>query len=249
MDRPQITRDRLRAEAARRAAAERAAHAALVGRRAAAARRRAIMATVLLVATVAGWVAVASGVVLIVAAIPTVVLVAVLVMGRRAVIAGLEADRAWDQRSAEIVKGEETDRVTGRAVRPSGMLTEMIPAAAPASEAVATAASGVAASGMDWMPIPVPAPTYTLKAEAPRRDQSSLAPMGASTVLRPEATSAEVPAREDTDNSAIEREVTVGSVGLPATGLPAATATSTVPAPSGSIDIDAVLARRRASGE
>lgn len=238
MDRPQITRDRIRAEAARRAAAERAAHAALLSRRAAAARRRAAIAATLAVATVGGWIAVATGVVLLVAAVPTVLLAAVLVMGRRAVIAGNEADRQWARRNAELSTGEAADRVTGRAVHPSSMLTEAIPVAAPAEQVVEQQAPAAAAT--DWMPIPVPAPTYTFKAEAPRREQAALAPMEASTVLRPDATAPEVPSLERAeadDEAAASTTATATAVG------------SSVVAPSGSIDIDAVLARRRASGE
>ncbi len=103
MDRPHGTQDRITADAARRAAQARAARAAAVARRAAAARRRALLAGVLVLATVVGWAAfvVVPAVGWVAGVAPTVLLSTVLVLGRRAVLAGREADAEWEARIAD----------------------------------------------------------------------------------------------------------------------------------------------------
>ena len=144
--------------------------------------------------------------------------------------------------------------VTGHAVRPSDAHTEVferivddrgesdgtprhatgqVPvvraADARTSDARTSAAQapGDAEREDEWSPVPVPRPTYTMKAPAPRRAPAPLAEEDAeaSTVRRP----ADAPAAE---------------TAAPATAAEEPAATTT-----GSIDLDAVLARRRAAGQ
>ena len=97
MHRPHAASDRASADAARRSSAARAARAASLARRAAAARRRSLLAVLLLLATATGWGAVALGAAgLLLGAVPSVLLVAVLGLGRRAVVSGRRADVAWE---------------------------------------------------------------------------------------------------------------------------------------------------------
>ncbi len=161
MHRPHAAADRVGADAARRTSAARAARAASLARRAAGARRRALLAVVLLLATAVGWGAVALGTAgLLLGAVPSVLLVAVLGLGRRAVLAGRRADEAWEAgdlaapapRTARVAdrpaarqpaapaaaRGRRTaPTVVGRAVHPSEAVTEVI---VPAAELVKTAA-------------------------------------------------------------------------------------------------------------
>ena len=229
VDRPTATQDRIATEASRRAAQAHAAHVAAAARRGAAARRRGMLAGLLTLATVVGWVVVgvAPAASWLVGAVPTVLLGTVVVLGRRAVLAGRAADAAYEQRRTQERQAEQRraahrpatpvagtsavehreprSAAPGRAVRPSNTDTQMF-------EAVA------APDGDAWSPVPVPRPTYTMKAPAPRREPAPLGEVEASTTARP--------------------------------------ADAVMPAPleapvetTGSIDLDAVLAKRRASGE
>lgn len=259
MDRPHATRDRLSAAAARRTAAEHAQRAARLDRRAAAARRRALLTVLLLLAVAGGWTAVAvvgAGVAL--GAAPTVLLAAVLGLGRRAVLAGARADAAWaagaehrvplpgaERAAAGSTAVARTPSVTGRAVRPSDATTEVlarIPAlgggrtATSMDAAIATAPAGVVAAapvaGSDdstWSPVPVPRPAYTLKPAARRAEPAPLDLEDWSTAAA--AASAAVRADSDgaTDDGRLEDAGTV--VG------------------TGGLNLDAILARRRAAGE
>lgn len=237
VDRPTATQDRIATEASRRSAQAHAAHAAAAARRGAAARRRGMLAGLLTLATVVGWVVVgvAPAASWLVGAVPSVLLGTVVVLGRRAVLAGRAADAAYEQRRTQERQAEQrraahrpatpvvgTSAVAeareprsaqreprsaalGRAVRPSNTDTQMFEAvAAPDAEA--------------WSPVPVPRPTYTMKAPAPRREPAPLGEVEASTTARP------------------------ADVVVPAP-LEAPVETT------GSIDLDAVLAKRRASGE
>ncbi|MDC7123116.1 hypothetical protein OMK64_16410 [Cellulomonas fimi] len=330
VDRPTATQDRITADAARRAAQARAARAASVARRAAAARRRAVLAGVLVVATVAGWTVagLAPTVTWVAGAVPSLLLGAVLVLGRRAVLAGRAADAAWEARMADerrvsggprtgamravaeasrastppataptsaatgaqpTVRASRTEHattahpaartpatpshegehehavphaiVTGRAVHPSEASTEVFArivedrgeAPAPARHASTgqtpvvrtgvadrmakpTTDSGTTPSGTDattdedgaWSPVPVPRPTYTMKATAPRREPVPL---------------------EDADTSAAAKAAPVADTATePATQVAAEVAEPPA-ATTGSIDLNAVLAKRRAAGE
>ncbi|MGN8244892.1 hypothetical protein ACTHAM_002002 [Cellulomonas soli] len=262
VDRPHATQDRITADAARRAAQARAARAAAAARRAAGARRRAALVTVLLVVSVAGWAAAGllPAVTWVAGLVPTVLLGGVLTLGRRAVVAGAAADAQWaaqieraalrQQVARERRAGAPTSAapvVTGRAVHPSEASTEMFRlveldedgrAYAPGTSGAASATAGdlagqdAPASTQDgWSPVPVPRPTYTMKAAAPRREPVPLTDLEGST-------------------AAVDR----GAASVTGHG-PAADATGTLaplepPATTtGALDLDAVLAKRRAAGE
>lgn len=282
MDRPHAARDRIAADAARRSAAEHAQRAAHLARRAAAARRRALITVVLLLAVVGGWAAVAaSGAALLVGAVPTVLLGAVLGLGRRAVVAGARADAEWEAGAAtRLPAPARTPSVVGRAVRPSDAVTEVMArvpsevtdastartvarldaaarAAAATAEALAatsdddatpsrTAGTGRSAErshaperhaepeGSTWEPVPVPRPAYTLKPSARRPEPAPLVLDDA-----PAAGSAAVAADED---GASARQGSGGPVDRSA-------ATSGGRPAVGGVDLDGILARRRAAGE
>lgn len=302
VDRPHGTQDRISADAARRAAQRRAAHAAAVARRGAAARRRAVLALALLVATVAGWTVVGLSTVTVVAGVvPSVLLGGVLVLGRRAVLAGRAADAEWELRrheappatgsvplvrnppaaapargaagssSASAPAGKGAG-VTGRAVHPSDAHTEvfsrivdsvegtsaarapMSSAGRPATGAIpvvkkaatgtqpvvaadaAAAATGDQADGEPWSPVPVPRPTYTTKAAAPRREPAPLGDVEGSTAVAAESAGpgrVEVPAADSRPAARADERAPLEP--------PAAT--------TGSMNLDEILARRRAAGE
>ncbi len=158
VDRPHATPERISAEAARRLAQARAARAAATARRGAAARRRGLLATLLLVASVAGWVV--TGVVpaatWVAGAVPTVLLGAVTVLGRRAVVAGQRADEAWAatiEREERLAARPRTGAT--RTVRPSSGAT-----ARPATGAVPAVRGGA-------VPADVPVPLVTGHAVRP----------------------------------------------------------------------------------
>ncbi len=259
VERPHSTGDRVTADVARRAAQQRAAHVAAVARRGAAARRRALLTSVLLVASVAGWlVASLTSVSILLAVAPTVLLGTVLVLGRRAVVAGQAVDAAYERQRRDAVSRapeaavrapRRASTVVGRAVHPSDSHTEVIarigaeiasemllgtvvPAASHTTGAVQPdgAVAGEDAAKDEWAPVPVPRPTYTMKASAPRREPVPLLDSDF-------APAEQVRAAESTP------------VGPTAQGdVP----TALDPAPGtarAGIDLDAVLARRRASGE
>ena len=98
MDRPHAAAERRSADAARQVARIRAGFAATQSRRAAAARRRGALAAILLVTTSAGWAGAGFAFVgWYVAVVPTVLLVVTLVAGRAAVISGTATDERWHQ--------------------------------------------------------------------------------------------------------------------------------------------------------
>lgn len=259
--------------AARRAAS--ASRLALLERRAAAARRRLALTVVLLVASAVVWVTAGLGVVpWLVALIPTALLALVLVLGRQAVRAGRRADAAWSAqrkgaaRSSQgptagrpAASGSSVQRITGHAIRTSQTRTQMIPrvtaadvararehvaevaavdvaAEAPAEvvtesgEAVVTDAAAeemtAVARADAWDPVPVPRPTYTMKATAPRREPMPL------------------PSDEPADTN--------GEAVAPVHATPSGTESG---APTGvkpktetlGLDLNQILARRRASGQ
>lgn len=262
MDRPHAAGDRVVADAARRTAAARAARAAALTRRAAAARRRALLGGLLLLGTVAGWGAVAAtGAGVVLGALPTALLAATLLLGRSAVVAGNRADARWaadpDRLAPRAARRGASTGVVGRAVHPSEESTEVmarVPAvtrrsvSAPRSDERLAAAERLAAvevasrasteqaramqraepaADATWVPVPVPRPAYTLKPAARRGEPAPLV-LDAS----PSAGSA-APADAP-------------SVGAEAVApAPASVARPT----TGGLALDAILARRRASGE
>lgn len=267
VDRPHGTQDRIGADAARRAAQLHAAHAAASARRGAAARRRGILAGVLLVAAVAGWVvAGVTALGVLAGVVPTVLLAGVLGLGRRAVVQGRDAEQEWERRIAEATaplreraarpgrKGAE-----GRAVRPSLTETQAIQRVrADAPVRTSTRVRDGGREGDTWSPVAVPKPTYAMKAPAPRREPAPLGEVEGSTHAAPAARRSTA-APEESTTTVAEAPATAAPAAAPApTEAPAATpaATSapgtTAPAteePTGSIDLNAVLARRRAAGQ
>ncbi len=155
VERPYGTQDRISADEARRAAQLRARRAVALARRSAAARRRGVLTVVLAVASVAAWAVVGLGFAgVAVAVVPTVLLAAVVAMGRRAVVQARVADAAWErqQRAAQRPRSERTARVTGRALHPSDNNTEAIRQVrpgGPAGERGVPAREGVAAAPSD----------------------------------------------------------------------------------------------------
>lgn len=99
-----------------------------------------------------------------------------------------------------------------------------------------------AASDDSWTPVPVPAPTYTMKPQAPRMETAPL-------VLDQPGSTAAVDAG---DGAGAEPGAVVGSSGAgtaaPGAAGPGAAAQDAASA-ARSLDLNAVLARRRAAGE
>jgi hypothetical protein len=221
MNRPQNLQDRAEARALRRDADVRAHRAASVARRSASARRRAVLTLALVAAGIAGWLVVGIGDVAIGWALgPSVALLAVLGLGRRAVVLNARSDAAWALRTSAAPVRTPQRSVTGRATLPSDLETaavRRVRAESRADDADVTSAAerSDAASAAGWAPVPVPRPTYTLKPAARRREPAPL-PVEMISV------DVTVPAREE-------------QVAAPET--------------TGGLDLDAILARRRASGE
>lgn len=252
-------------DAAREAAALRARRAAIAERRAAAAKRRLALTLTLLSASAVAWTAVSAfSIPLAIPAVLTAMLGGVLVLGRRAVVAGRRADAsAAAPARAAATSAQARPSVTGRAVHASDASTQMIssdavrtvvaqsaeragavetsvveteetaatahtsPAAdAPAREeaAVVPAPVTVVEEGGELAGFSLPRPTYTMKAAAPRREP---APLHEDDVTTPRNASER--ASSASASSAQESE-TVSTEGL-------------------GLDLDAILARRRASGE
>jgi hypothetical protein len=133
--------------------------------------------------------------------------------------------------------------VTGRAVHPSDASTEVfarivedkgesegpvrhastgqVPVVRRSVSERTTEASGEEDEA--WSPVPVPRPTYTMKAEAPRREPVPLENLEGSTATR----AAEADAPSDAERAPLEAPVET----------------------TGSIDLNAVLAKRRVAGE
>lgn len=231
VDRPTAQHDRVTAEVARRTAAARAAHAALLARRSAAARRRGLLAGGLVALTAVGLLlaVVVPAITWVVPAVPAALLTLVVGLGRRAVIAGRAADEAFDARMAKASADAQAARV--RAARAVTGATAAVPRAAVTGHAVRASDTMTQAiarvsveDGAGWSPVPVPRPTYAMKAEAPRREPVPLTNLEGSTAAAPAAPE---------------------STARPAT----VAAEVTAPTTTGSIDLDAVLARRRASGQ
>ncbi|UNX55458.1 hypothetical protein MF406_04110 [Georgenia sp. TF02-10] len=132
MNRPHARSERATQDA-RALAAARAARAARVSRRAAAARRRLVLTVVLLALTVGAWAGVAlTSLAWGLAVVPTLLLAAVLVLGRRAAVAAAERDR---RDRAEMARLEA--RLTALASRSAAVRAER--RGAPAGAAGGTA--------------------------------------------------------------------------------------------------------------
>ncbi|WP_152192278.1 hypothetical protein [Georgenia satyanarayanai] len=269
MNRPTTPSERAAAEA-RRLAQLRAARAAEISRRKAAAKRRLVLTVVLLLASVGGWLGFGLGSLPIaLGVVPTVLLAGVLVLGRRAAKVAARrtsADRAamarLEVRPAPRSRPAPSARPAGSAASSAAVpqaepaATEE-PAEAPtsaepvpetaatavvegATEAAAPAEQPVARS---WTPVQVPVPTYTLKASAPRRD---IAPYEAP---QPEPVAEQAPAEPAAPAEPVV--VVSGLAGSPYAPVadPEPEATPAAEAlPARGLDLDSVLARRRAVG-
>lgn len=205
--------------------------------------------------------------------VPTVLLVTVLALGRRAVVQGEAAEAEWQRRIVEAetvvpVRSSRPGRVAaaGHAVRASGTETQAIDQVRPASR---RAAVGEKQDGT-WSPQPVPRPTYQMKGTAPRREPVPLDHVEASTLDQPVRTTTAAETERETvqaQPAATARPASVApsTATAPSTetgeavdqptgtaGEVSRTAPAALPAeaePTGSIDLDAVLRRRRAAGE
>lgn len=176
---------------------------ALLEARAKRTRRRRALTLALLVVTAGAWAAVPFTTLLWYGAlVPSVPFVVVLGLGRAAAASARRADARWaaEQRAAErralharaLAAGGprapmNRARVTGRAVRGSSTMTQMLPKVqvkvvegvaepaepAPPADVAAPEAEAppvVPAQGKAWDPRPVPLPTYVTKPAAPRRE-------------------------------------------------------------------------------
>ncbi len=267
VNRPTTPSERAAAEA-RRLAQLRAARAAEISRRKAAAKRRLVLTVVLLLASVGGWLGFGLGSLSVVlGVVPTLLLAGVLVLGRRAATVATRrnaADRAamarLEVRPAPRTRpaaaaSPTTARAAAAAAAPvaeSAPADAAAPAENPAAaepvagtatavvEETAAAAPAEQPATRSWTPVQVPVPTYTLKASAPRRD---IAPY--------EAPQAEPVAEQEPAAPAEPVVVVSGLAGSPYAPVAdpepeAAPAAEALPARG--LDLDSVLARRRAVG-
>ncbi|WP_127573480.1 hypothetical protein [Georgenia faecalis] len=145
---------------ARRIAAARAARAAEISRRAAAARRRLILTVALLLAAAAAWVVVGlAGASWVLGAAPTVLLAAVLVLGRRAARTGAARDAADRAAMAEL----HAQLRSAPAARPALTGRPALPAR-PAAQPAVTAER--APARVTTPAEPAPAPISSVEAAA-----------------------------------------------------------------------------------
>ena len=231
MDRPHESHEKRVIDAARRIAQRHAQRAALLARRRASARRRLVLVLALLALTAGGWTAVGIGVLgAAIAAVPSVLLVATLALGRAAVVSAQRGDAAWQREEAALARAARPVArgagpvATGRAVRGSDddtlVIEKVVDVATPATSAD---------DGASWQPVPVPRPTYTLKSPAPRWEPAPL----------------EIPERTAAPAAAARGEGELAGGLTTGVGDEAAHAER----PAASLDLDAILARRRAVGE
>ncbi len=240
---------KLAAADARRVAAARAARAAAASRRAAAAKRRMLLLSVLGALTVSGWILTAM--VALPWAIPavfTALTVGAVELGRRASIAGAKADEELAQRvrDAQARAGgtpsavnSDREPVTSTPIR-SAIEPHALPAA-EVSQAREPEAQNVDSSlrvdvdpakqeATSWTPVPVPPPAYTLKAEVRRK----MAEPYQEPAVK-EATPVEAPASAE-------------KVSGQTPSMPAADTEKTTEPATESLNVQEILARRRAVG-
>lgn len=238
VNRPTTPSERAAAEA-RRLAAARAARAAEISRRKAAARRRLVLTLALLAAGAAGWTAVGvASMSLALGVVPTVLLAVVLVLGRRAAKIAARRNAADRAAMARLEVRAEPRRVATRPAAPAPREEPAVEAPAqqaPAVEEEAPAEAAPATTGTPWTPVPVPAPSYTLKAAAPRRD---IAPYEAP---QPE------PAVARTATQPVLESGLAGSPYAPVADPQPHEVPAPVVGPERGLDLDSVLARRRAA--
>lgn len=245
MSTPADTADRqLAAADARRLAAARAARAAASSRRAAAARRRLLLTVVLLLGAAGTWAGFALLSWPVVAAVAaTVALAGVVVLGRRAAAAGDAADARWEQemRTIQVHARDRAASVARTAGRPR-LRVDVDPTTLLVDEAASVVAAAAAhGEPISWTPVPVPPPAYTLKQSAPRR---AVAPFDSETeMLAPKATDA-----HETLEAAPSAQHATADDGATATATASERSERSERSREASIDVQAVLARRRAAG-
>lgn len=270
VDRPHATAERISADASRALAQLQAGHAAAVARRGAAARRRGLLAAVLGIATIVGWaaVAIAPAVSWAVGVLPSALLVGVVVLGRRAVVAGQAHDEEWtrrlaDARRAAVEARTGATRVVRQHTGPSRPLagdeTGLVPAVAEGvvgravhpSDTSTQAFDVLVADGGEEGSVPRHAssgevPVVSAAPGAQARDGGADDAAGrADDGWQP----VPVPPPTYTMKSAAPRREPAPLSDQTPVAAPAVAATDEAPVrTTGSIDLDAVLARRRASG-
>lgn len=222
-----------------------AARAAATRRRRAAARRRLVLTLALLAASVGAWTAVALGYALPVGAVvPTVLLAVVLVLGRRAAVAGRRIEQASATRPAAAAAPSSTP---AREARPAVAERPVPVAARPVREAATEIIPRVAApaSGLRWHGEPTELVVDEVVEESATvvsTDEARPEPATGSVAAEGSWTPVPVPVPTYTLKPAAPRvEVAPLVVEEPA-------AEQETPAPQ-SLDLDAVLNRRRAAGE
>ncbi len=245
---------RLAAADARRAAAARATRAAAASRRAAAAARRLVLTLVLLTATAAGWVLVAvASAPIALAIVPSVLFLAVLVLGRRAAAQAKIADarlaeeieraRRADHARAARVAATKAAREGEAPTAKSSLRIEVDPAKLLEADAAETSVMRPELpEGEGWTPVPVPAPVYTMKAPAPRRE---VEPLSEQELAGAEHDGAASGASSASPAEPVER----AEVAEPVEVVQGAPAEAPAAPPAPSVNLQEVLERRRAVGQ
>lgn len=240
---------RIAAADARRAAAARATRAAAASRRAAAAARRLVLTLVLLAATAAAWVLVAiASAPLALAIVPSVLFLTVLVLGRRAAGQAKVADarlteeieraRNADHARATRVAATKAAREPEAPASKSSLRIDVDPTKLLEEDTSATTEFELP-EGEGWTPVPVPAPMYTMKASAPRREVEP---------LTEEDFTVQSAGSSEHDGAAKASAGTSPSEGVEVAPSASAEAPPATPA-APSVNLQAVLERRRAVGE
>lgn len=243
-----------------------AARAESVRRRRAAARRRLVLTLVLLAATVGAWAGVASGLTAAaVAAIPTLLLAAVLVLGRRAAIAGQRIEQAWRQEDARAsaepaparAAREENEVGAQHALRTGAARQDRRPqervAADPVTELIPRIEAAPSAIGLTWHGEPTApdvAEVDVTPAETGRTAPEAAAPEGSWTpVPVPVPTYTLKPQAPRRDAAPLVLDEPASAVTGAATESQSEERAADGGAPARALDLDAVLSRRRAAGE
>lgn len=238
MDRPHAAGDRVVADAARRVAAARAARAAALTRRAAGARRRAALVAILLVAGVAGWAAVGlTEVGLLAGAAPTGLLAVVLGLGRQAVRAAQRADARWAADPLSALPAPRRAAVVGRAVHPSEETTQVIGRVPVVRRPVADRRVAEQAVEQAVEQAGEQRPEQRAAAEPRGARVDTWVPVA---VPPPAYTLKPAVRREEPAPLALEQTVVEPAV---------ASVPADQPVTTGGLSLDAILARRRASGQ
>ena len=229
MNRPQNLQDRAEVRALRRDAAARARRTTAVARRGPSARRRALLTLVLALGGIAGWLGVGLGGIAIGWALGlTVALLGALGLGRRAVVLNARADTAWALRTSATPVRAPQRSVTGRATLPSDLET-----------------AAVRRVGVESRPVGIESrPVGIEDAPAAQQDDDARSAAGWAPVPVPRPTYTLKPAAPRREPAPLAVEVAAVAVGAASIEEPAA-----APETSGGLDLDAILARRRASGE